>query len=179
MNRISSNVLYGVLGVALVAASACSTKSHATGASNSTPATNAVASSTATPAVLAPASGTPLPGAQAADANEPRVSGAEAKQMVDAKKAVLVDVRSIDAYKSGHAEGAIHIALHDLEEGKFKALPKDKTIITYCTCPTEGTSGAAVHVLQKAGYKNVTALKGGLEAWKNAGGAVTKAEGGK
>lgn len=180
MNRINTHIMHSVLSLALLTGLACSAKSHVADANSSTPATNAkaVASSTGSvpPATVAPASGAP---AQAADANEPRISGADAKQMVDTKKAVLVDVRSIDAYKGGHAQGAMHIALHDLEAGNFKGLPKDKMIIAYCTCPTEGTSGAAVHVLQKAGYKNVTALKGGLEAWKNAGGAVTKPEGGK
>ncbi len=61
-----------------------------------------------------------------------RISGEEARQAVVKGEAVLVDVRSKDAYEAGHAKGAISLPVPDLSS-RAGELPKDKLIITYCT----------------------------------------------
>ena len=61
-----------------------------------------------------------------------RISGEEARQAVAKGEAVLVDVRSKDAYEAGHAKGAISLPLSDLPS-RAGELPKDKLLITYCT----------------------------------------------
>jgi rhodanese-related sulfurtransferase len=63
----------------------------------------------------------------------PRVNAADAKRLVEAKQAVLVDVRSQAAYDASHAQGALHLDVTDIEAGKTKSLPHDKEIIPYCT----------------------------------------------
>lgn len=63
----------------------------------------------------------------------PRVNAAEAKQLVDAGQAIIIDVRGREAYRQMHIKGALDIHLADLEAGKFDNLPKDKRIIAYCT----------------------------------------------
>ena len=55
----------------------------------------------------------------------------EAIKMVDAKKAIYVDVRPKDQYDIEHIKGAINIPLGDIVT-RMKDLPKGKFIITYC-----------------------------------------------
>ena len=62
----------------------------------------------------------------------PRVEAAEVKRLADKGEVVLVDVRGEDAWKAGHAQGAIHIPEAQVLS-RLKDLPKDKLIALYCT----------------------------------------------
>ena len=62
----------------------------------------------------------------------PRVKVEEAKRLVAEGKAIFIDVRSGDAYKTSHIKGALEAPLDKLEAGNFKDLPNDKLIIAYC-----------------------------------------------
>jgi predicted sulfurtransferase len=62
----------------------------------------------------------------------PRIEGAEVKRLVDKGEAVVVDVRSKEAWDLGHVQGALHIPLNDLPH-RLKELPKEKLIAAYCT----------------------------------------------
>ena len=88
-----------------------------------------------TPATLQSQSSAPAAAATApADplAEAPRISAADAKKALDAGQAVLVDVRSLDAWQSEHAKGAVSIPVNEVH-ARMGELPKDKQIITYCT----------------------------------------------
>lgn len=61
-----------------------------------------------------------------------RVSLDETKAAMDAGTAVVVDVRSAEAYQGGHIAGAINIPLGELET-RLGELGKTQWIITYCT----------------------------------------------
>jgi hypothetical protein len=64
----------------------------------------------------------------------PRVTVEEAKSALDSGEAVLVDVRSVEAYAESHAVGAISIPLSQFEVNIEKlSLDKDQWIIPYCT----------------------------------------------
>jgi len=60
-----------------------------------------------------------------------RITREEAVKIVDAKKAVYVDVRGQDQYDIEHIKGAISVPLGDIVT-KMNDLPKNKFIITYC-----------------------------------------------
>ncbi|MFN6962732.1 MAG: WG repeat-containing protein [Pyrinomonadaceae bacterium] len=92
---------------------------------------------------------------------------AEAKQAFDTG-AVFVDTRSAEGYTSEHIRGALNIEKSALEANITK-LPKTKKIIAYCSCPREESSGNFIYELKKRGYTEVYALRGGTNAWKNAG----------
>ena len=89
------------------------------------------------PAPASPGANTAAAGDGHADhsseAKMPRVGAVEAKQLVDAGQAVIIDVRGSEAYQQSHIKGALDVHLSDLEAGKFDSLPKDKRIIAYCT----------------------------------------------
>lgn len=95
----------------------------------------------------------------------PRISIEEVKAKLDAKNGnvVVVDVRGFITTK---IKGALHIPFAELE-AHLKDLPKNKFIVTTCSCSSEATSGAAAKLLMSKGYK-VAALKGGQRAWESA-----------
>jgi 3-mercaptopyruvate sulfurtransferase SseA len=82
-----------------------------------------------TPQAAAPAEKAP---AAATQETARRIPVAEARQALAKGKAVLVDVRSKEAYEGSHAQGAISIPLADIGS-RAGELPKNKLIITYCT----------------------------------------------
>ncbi|HEU4794015.1 MAG TPA: rhodanese-like domain-containing protein [Pyrinomonadaceae bacterium] len=61
-----------------------------------------------------------------------RVTIEELEALTKEGKAVVVDVRSQDAYNSGHIPGAKLIPLDDVGT-RYKELPREKLIITYCS----------------------------------------------
>jgi hypothetical protein len=68
------------------------------------------------------------------EAGVPRISVEDTKAAFDSRQAIIVDVRSADAYANGHAEGAINIPLEYFETDIANIpLEKDQWVITYCT----------------------------------------------
>lgn len=61
-----------------------------------------------------------------------RISVEEARQALAKGEAVLVDVRSKEAYEGSHAQDALSIPLAEIGS-RAGELPKNKLIITYCT----------------------------------------------
>jgi rhodanese-related sulfurtransferase len=53
-----------------------------------------------------------------------------------------------------------------------EAIPRDTTIVTYCSGPSCPQSRAAAEKLAALGYTDVWAFEGGLAAWKESGRAV-------
>jgi hypothetical protein len=91
------------------------------------------------PVAAKPATGAAGPGtattpqSQNPEDKMPRIKADEARKLVDDGKAVIIDVRGTEAYKTEHIKGALDIPLNKLESGDYKGLPKDKHIIAYCT----------------------------------------------
>jgi len=68
------------------------------------------------------------------EADVPRIKVEDAKAALDSGQAILLDVRSVDSYKAGHAVGARSIPLENFENNiGGLSLEKDQWIITYCT----------------------------------------------
>jgi hypothetical protein len=70
------------------------------------------------------------------DDQVPRIDVAAAFQAISAGQAVLIDVRSAEAWRGRHAKGAVSLPLDDIEKlpsGAMKTLPAAKRPILYCT----------------------------------------------
>lgn len=95
-----------------------------------------------------------------------RVSPMEATQLINHQDAVLVDLRSADAFKTGHIVGAISIPFAELEN-KSKKLEKykSKPIILVCAAGLE--SARATTLLMKNGL-SAFILAGGIRSWRDA-----------
>ena len=111
-----------IFAVAFTVVVACA-KPESQTAGNSTVA--AAATPTPTPAPNPPASA-PTPD------EAPRITVEEAKKALDEGKAFIIDARAEEAYKAEHIKGAVNIR-HDNLDARLKDLPKDKTIIVYCS----------------------------------------------
>ena len=60
-----------------------------------------------------------------------RMTREEAIKLVNAKKAVWVDVRSKISYDEGHIKGAINIPVSEIIT-RIREIPAGKFIVTYC-----------------------------------------------
>ena len=95
-----------------------------------------------------------------------RLSTLEATNLINHQNALVIDIRSKDAFDSGHIIGAISLPLTDLEK-QHKKLEKyiNKPIVIVCATGLE--SPRAASFLLKNGY-NANILAGGIRAWKEA-----------
>lgn len=117
---------------------------------------------------------------EAANAVVPKITPAQAKEMIAKGNALVVDVRDApEVETSGKIAGAIHVSRGMLE---FRADPgtpyhdksfsKDKAIIVYCA--SGGRSALSGKVLKDMGYANVCNL-GAFKDWVDSGGKIEKA----
>lgn len=60
-----------------------------------------------------------------------RVTVEKAKEMVDEGKSVVIDVRGLDEWTSGHVAGAINIQLDEVMS-RIEELPQDKDLLFIC-----------------------------------------------
>ena len=74
--------------------------------------------------------------------------------------AVLLDVREVDEFRSGHIPGAVNIPLSAVNQ---VTLPKEKPLYVYCLRGTR--SKQAVSCLKRMGYQNVKSI-GGIASYK-------------
>ena len=79
----------------------------------------------------------------------------------------IVDVRTPGEWEAGHLEGAIHLPLLNILDGKTDGLDPAKDIVVQCG--TGYRSNIAASYLQQHGFAHVRSLAGGTFAWSNAG----------
>jgi rhodanese-related sulfurtransferase len=107
----------------------------------------------------------------------PRISPAQAQQLVASGQAVVIDVRDApEVEKSGKVAGALHISRGMLE---FRADPdspyhdknlrKDRPVILYCA--SGGRSALSGKTLKDLGYAEVYNL-GAFKDWVDNGGPI-------
>lgn len=76
---------------------------------------------------------------------------------------LVIDVREQEEWNAGHIDGARHIALSTLLQGRIPDLPGERTIVLYCQKGQRSLQAA--QILKQNGYDNVRNLEGGYEAW--------------
>jgi rhodanese-related sulfurtransferase len=80
--------------------------------------------------------------------------------------ATALDVREPDEVAAGRIEGALHIPLGGLE-ARLDALPRDRPIVAYCGHGERAST--ALSLLERGGFGPLLNLRGGFEAWREAG----------
>lgn len=93
------------------------------------------------------------------------VNAQELVNMVNRDGAVVVDVRDSTEFRSGHVVGAVNIPHGSIAE-RLSELQRyrDKPVVVMCKMG-QHSSSAGVH-LRKAGFTNVTKLRGGISEWR-------------
>ena len=116
---------------------------------------------------------------EAASAVVPKITPAEAREMMAKGNTLVVDVRDApELEKNGKVAGAVHQSRGMLEfrvdpDSPYydKNFAKDKKIIVYCA--SGGRSALAGRVLKDMGYTQVYNM-GAFKDWAESGGAVEK-----
>lgn len=101
----------------------------------------------------------------------PTVAAAELKGLLDAGKALVVDVRDIENRAGGRISGEINVPLENLM-ADYGKIPKDRPAVIVDLHGTQG--GIAARYLVKQGFGKVSWLEGGFTAWAAAGLPVEK-----
>jgi len=90
-----------------------------------------------------------------------------AKNMIDSiPSLVVLDVRFLNEYNSGHIRNAKHIPVGELV-GRLDELETTDKILVYCQ--SGGRSVTASQILAENGFTHIYNMLGGITAWINAG----------
>jgi len=94
--------------------------------------------------------------------------------LVNREEGKVVDIRAEKEFKLGHILDSLHLASEKANKNDFSSLEKhkDKPIIVVCAAGM--TAAKVAEQLFKAGFTKVSLLKGGMNAWVNAGLPVAK-----
>ena len=100
--------------------------------------------------------------------NIPTLTSQELRNKLESAnhKMELLDVRTFFERKQTKTilgDKEIHIPRGFLETKAWKGVPKDKTVVVYCSKGVR--SKLAVKTLQDMGWKNTITLKGGVKEW--------------
>ena len=90
-----------------------------------------------------------------------------AVQRINRDKAVVVDVREVDEFATGHIAAAKNLPVGQLE-AKLAAAVKNKSLPLILVCATGARANKALATAKKLGYAQAEVLSGGLKAWKEA-----------
>ena len=101
------------------------------------------------------------------------LTAANAVQLSNREKAVVIDVCAPEEYAAGHVGGAKNVPLAQLEE-RLPSVVKNKAVPLVMVCARGVRAQRAVAVAKKLGYDNAQALSGGLAAWREANLPVEK-----
>ena len=95
------------------------------------------------------------------------VEAGEAVKLIN-NDAVVIDLRSVDAFSKGHIVNARNIPSDELD-AKMNNLEAIKSKPIVAVCDAGVTSTKAVTKLRSAGFESVYGLKGGMSGWTHAG----------
>lgn len=100
--------------------------------------------------------------------SESFVSASDLQGMLKDKNLVVVDVADRDMFNVRHLEGAVNIPLDELEVRAANELRPENKVVVYChICERDGESDIARNLLMRSGFKQVSVLQGGLNAWES------------
>ena len=98
---------------------------------------------------------------------------AQAVQLINREKAVVIDVCEPEEFAAGHVGGAKNIPLGQLQE-RLPQVAKNKAVPIILVCAKGARASRAAGIAKGLGYEKAQALAGGLAAWKEAGMPVEK-----
>ena len=77
---------------------------------------------------------------------------------------ILVDVRTIEEYESGHIQDAVNFDFYSESfQKEILSIDKRSSIILYCR--TQNRSIKTANYLKENGYKEITVIEGGITSW--------------
>lgn len=105
------------------------------------------------------------------------VSAQEARQWMDSRQAIVIDVREKAEYDAEHIPGAVLHPVSALDAAAIKNLAKGRRVVFQCASGKRA-AGACEKFMAETGQDNdVYLLQGSLPGWKQAGFATEKSGG--
>ncbi len=86
-----------------------------------------------------------------------------ARELLELKDVLFLDVREPHEYLSGHIKGSMHIPINELQQ-RIQDIPTEKKIVTYCRSGNRSLK-AAIFLCSK-GFKDIMHLEGGILKWE-------------
>ncbi|HSE36517.1 MAG TPA: rhodanese-like domain-containing protein [Blastocatellia bacterium] len=85
----------------------------------------------------------------------------------------IVDLRGPTVYAQSDKTmvGAVHTKVRRVVH-RLREFPRDREVVTYCACPADEAAIIGARSLLANGFKRVRVLKGGWNAWIQAGGQL-------
>lgn len=102
------------------------------------------------------------------------ISTADAVNLMNREKAVVLDVRSAAEFASGSIPGAKNVELAELDK-KLGSVVKSKDTPIVMICATGTRSQGAARIAKRVGYARVQSMAGGMSAWRSANMPIAKA----
>ena len=96
------------------------------------------------------------------------VDAAGAARLIEAKKVLVVDVRTPAEYAAGHIAGAREINFNAPDFAQQLARV-DRNQVCLVHCGRGGRSTQSLATFQQLGFKSIVHLDGGFQAWQQAG----------
>ena len=101
------------------------------------------------------------------------LTAANAVQLINREKAVVIDVCEPDEFAAGHVKGARNVPLGELQE-RLPSVVKNKALPVILVCAKGPRAMRAEGIDKKLGYAQAQALGGGMKAWREANLPVEK-----
>ena len=79
-------------------------------------------------------------------------------------QALIVDLRSSEAFNSGHITASINIPVNDVSRRSNEIINSTKSVVL--VCETGSSSTNAGETLKQEGLKDIFILRGGINEWK-------------
>jgi rhodanese-related sulfurtransferase len=102
------------------------------------------------------------------------ITAAELKSKIAKHEPVsIIDLRADTLYEQSDKtiKGAFHTKVRKAAT-RLRATPRDNEVVTYCACAADEAAIIAARSLLANGFKRVRVLRGGWNAWLQAGGQV-------
>jgi len=96
------------------------------------------------------------------------ITARDTHQSIEARGALLLDVRSDEEWRLAHIPGALHVPLSQLDARLPEVAPdRKRPVVTYCAVGAR--SLRALPTLDELGYEDAVSMSGGIVAWQELG----------
>jgi rhodanese-related sulfurtransferase len=88
--------------------------------------------------------------------------------LINHKNARIFDIRTSNVFNKGHIKNAFNVDLLNIKNKRYLLNKNTKNCIIICSDNNQNAD-KAMKVLKKEGMEQIYILKGGINAWQNAG----------
>ena len=99
------------------------------------------------------------------------------KEIVEEKKALIIDVRLAETFKEGHILHARSIPISEFDDligNLYETVTLEQKIVVYCSGLECTDSHVFANKLSELGYVNALVFTGGFDVWEQGGGEIGK-----